>query len=75
MSDVHVKICGLRDNVNVDAAVAAGARYVGFVFFPKSPRNVELTVATQLAASVPAGVCKVALTGYHDATCVEHIRH
>ncbi|AXI45483.1 phosphoribosylanthranilate isomerase [Sulfitobacter sp. SK012] len=62
MSDVHVKICGLRDTASVDAAVAAGARYVGFVFFPKSPRNIDLSVAKTLAASAPAGVCKVALT-------------
>lgn len=59
---VSVKICGLRRAAEVDACVAAGARYVGFVFFPKSPRHLELTDGAALAAHVPAGICKVALT-------------
>jgi len=61
-SDTAVKICGLRSPSDVHAAHAAGARYVGFVFFPKSPRHLKLTEAAALAALVPAGLCKVALT-------------
>lgn len=57
----RVKICGLRDAVMLDAAVQAGAAYVGLVFFEKSPRNVTLAQAAALAAMVPAGVAKVAL--------------
>ncbi len=58
---VHVKICGLRRAEHVAAAVEAGARYVGFVFFPPSPRNISIEQATALAAAVPPGVAKVAL--------------
>jgi phosphoribosylanthranilate isomerase len=47
---VEVKICGLSTPETVDAAVAAGADLVGFVFFPKSPRNVSLEQAAALAA-------------------------
>ena len=61
-SDIRVKICGLRDEVGLNAAVEAGANYVGFVFFPKSPRNVTIEQAAHLAAMVPPGVAKVALT-------------
>jgi phosphoribosylanthranilate isomerase len=61
-SDTAVKICGLRDSANIRAAAQAGARYVGFVFFPKSPRHIEIQDAAALAASVPMGICKVALT-------------
>ena len=57
----RVKICGLRDAAMLDAAVQAGAAYVGLVFFEKSPRNVTLAQAAALAAVVPAGVAKVAL--------------
>jgi phosphoribosylanthranilate isomerase len=46
----------------VSAAVEAGAAYVGFVFFEKSPRNVTLAQARALALGVPPGVAKVALT-------------
>ena len=60
--DIRVKICGLTAAADVSAAVKAGAAYVGFVFFEKSPRNVGLTQARALALSVPPGVAKVALT-------------
>lgn len=59
---VRVKICGLRTPEDVAAAVAAGARYLGFVFFPKSPRHLEIAAARELALEVPPGVAKVALT-------------
>ena len=62
MSRTRVKICGLRAAADVEAAVSAGAAYVGFVFFPKSPRNVTAAEAALLAGSVPPGVAKVALT-------------
>lgn len=59
---VRVKICGLKEPAHVAAAVAAGAAYVGFVFFPKSPRHLAIPAAARLAADVPPGVAKVALT-------------
>ncbi len=50
---IDVKICGLRTPEALDAATAAGARYVGFVFFPPSPRHVAVDQARLLAARVP----------------------
>jgi phosphoribosylanthranilate isomerase len=47
---VEVKICGLSTPETLDAAISAGADLVGFVFFPKSPRNVTLEQAAALAA-------------------------
>ncbi len=61
MSAVNIKICGLTDAAAVEAAVAAGARYIGFVFFSKSPRHLTVEAAAALAVDVPPGVCKVAL--------------
>jgi phosphoribosylanthranilate isomerase len=43
------KICGLSTPETVDAAVRHGASHVGFVFFPKSPRNVTPERAGGLA--------------------------
>ncbi len=57
-----IKFCGLSRPEDVIAAVEAGARYVGFVFFPKSPRHLTLEAARSLAIEVPPGVAKVALT-------------
>ncbi len=59
--DIRVKICGLTTQIGVDAAVDAGAAYVAFNFFPKSPRYATLDLAAKLALTVPAGVVKVAL--------------
>ncbi len=61
MPDVSVKICGLTAPDHVRAAVDAGARYLGFNFFAKSPRYVSPQQAAALASHVPAGVAKVAL--------------
>ena len=58
----RTKICGLSTAETVAAAADAGAAYVGFVFFEKSPRNVTITQAAALAVDVPPGVAKVALT-------------
>ena len=58
---VHVKICGITDPATLEAAVTAGARYIGLVFFEKSPRNLDLKAAAALAIEVPPGVAKVAL--------------
>ena len=60
--DTRVKICGLKTPETVAAAVEAGAHYLGFNFFPKSPRYVDPAVARVLALEVPVGVAKVALT-------------
>lgn len=68
-----VKICGLSDPHHVATAVSVGARYLGFVFFPKSPRNVSVEQAAKLMADVPVGVAKVALTVNADDTLLDQI--
>lgn len=61
-ADIKVKICGLSTSSGVSAAAEAGAAYVGFVFFAKSPRNVGIAQARALAVAAPVGLAKVALT-------------
>lgn len=57
----QVKICGVRRPDHVVAASEAGARFIGFVFYPKSPRAVSAAEATMLAGHVPAGIARVGL--------------
>ncbi|CAM3077233.1 phosphoribosylanthranilate isomerase [Paracoccus nototheniae] len=57
----EVKICGLREAAHVAAAVDAGARYLGFVFYHKSPRAVTGAEAASLSADLPLGVARVGL--------------
>lgn len=69
----RVKICGLRDVAMMQAAVDAGASYVGLVFFPKSPRNVTIAQAAEVARAVPAGIAKVALVVDPDDALLDAI--
>ena len=57
----RIKICGLTREADVDAAVAAGADAIGFVFYPLSPRCVTLARAAELARRLPAFVMPVGL--------------
>jgi phosphoribosylanthranilate isomerase len=58
---VAAKICGLSTEPAVTAAVAGGAAYLGFVFYPPSPRAVTAGRAARLCAAVPAGIARVGL--------------
>ena len=57
-----VKICGLKTPDTLEAALAAGADMVGFVFFPPSPRHLGLEGARVLGEQVRGRALKVALT-------------
>ena len=58
---MRVKICGLTRSEDVAAAASAGAAYLGFVFFPPSPRSLSAEAGRALMLGAPAGVVKVAL--------------
>src|SRR5260370_34896147 len=58
---VRAKICGLSSEAGVAAAIEGGATYLGFVFYPPSPRAVSPERAAELCAAVPSGVQRVAL--------------
>jgi len=70
---VPVKICGLIEPATVAAAVDAGALYLGFNFFPKSPRYVTPDQAAALMLDVPMGVAKVSLTVNADDATLDAI--
>jgi phosphoribosylanthranilate isomerase len=58
---ISVKICGLATVDDVCACADAGANYMGLVFFEKSPRNITITAARELALAARLGLAKVAL--------------
>ena len=74
---VIVKICGLSTPETLEAALAAGADMVGFMFFPPSPRHLTLGTARELGARVKGGAKKVAVSvDADDATlqnCIEAV--
>ena len=57
----RIKICGLTREADVEAAVAAGADAIGFVFYAKSPRAVTPERARALARLLPPFVTPVGL--------------
>ena len=70
---IDVKICGLKSSDAVEVAIDGGARYLGFVFFPSSPRRVTPRRMADLAADVPTGVTKVALVVDADDDALDDI--
>lgn len=71
--DIAIKFCGLTRPQDIAAAASAGARYVGFVFFEKSPRHVDVEAAKSLALQVPTGIAKVALVVDADNAVLDTI--
>jgi phosphoribosylanthranilate isomerase len=70
---IAAKICGLNSEEAVAAAVAGGAAYLGFVFYPPSPRAVEPARAAELSAAVPSGVQRVGLFVDADDNAIREV--
>ena len=68
---VTAKICGLSTEEAVTAASDGGAAYLGFVFYPPSPRAVTPQRAARLCAGVPAGIARVGLFVDADDRVIE----
>ncbi len=68
-----VKICGLRTEAALDAALEGGADYVGFVFFAPSPRNVAPEAAAALTAKARGRATIVALLVDPDDALIESV--
>ena len=71
--NIRVKICGINAPEAVSAAADAGAAYLGFNFFPRSPRYVTVEQAAALAVEVPPGVAKVALVVDADDALLDRL--
>jgi phosphoribosylanthranilate isomerase len=70
---VHAKICGVSTADAVDAAIAGGAAWLGFNFFPPSPRYVDPAQAAALIRCVPTHVGSVAVLVDPDDALVDHV--
>jgi phosphoribosylanthranilate isomerase len=70
---LSVKICGLSTRETLDVALQAGADMVGFVFFPASPRHIDLNMAGDLGRQARGRAQKVALTVDADDATLANI--
>ena len=69
----RVKICGITRLEDAQAAIAAGADALGFVFYAKSPRAVTIEQAATIISQLPAFVTTVALFVDASADFVESV--
>ncbi|MCL7743790.1 phosphoribosylanthranilate isomerase [Guyparkeria hydrothermalis] len=72
-SRTRVKICGITRLTDIQAAVAAGADALGFVFVPASRRSIKVETARELVGRVPAFVQTVALFSDPSVDWVEMV--
>ncbi len=68
-----VKICGLKTEAALEAAIEGGAAYVGFIFFPRSPRAIDVELAARLRQRVPDSVRAVAVVVDADDKTLDRI--
>lgn len=61
VSSVKIKICGLTNLDDAQVAVDLGADMLGFIFYPKSPRFIELDKAREIIDKIPTFVDIVGL--------------
>ncbi len=71
---IQTKICGISTPEALDTAIEGGASHIGFVFFPKSPRNVSIEQATALANKLPNHVKAVGLFVDPEPAFIDAVR-
>ncbi len=69
----QVKICGLSTQDTMNAALDAGANFVGLMFYPTSPRNVSLRQASELARLAQGRALVVTVTVNADNALIKSI--
>jgi phosphoribosylanthranilate isomerase len=56
---VKLKVCGLTSLEDARAAIDCGAEYLGFIFYPKSPRYIAPTSARDIIERTPDDIISV----------------
>ena len=70
-----VKICGMTDAATIQTAIDHKVDYLGFVFYPKSPRNLTPKQATLLTKNIPSHINKVAVIINETDQFIEYIKN
>ena len=72
---IELKICGINSEKIINAIIKnGGCKYLGFVFYPSSPRNLSIEKAKKLTSIVPINIKKVAVLVNPENNFVEKIK-
>lgn len=71
---VSIKICGLTDAASVRAVIDARADYAGFVYFPDSPRHLELGKAAEFKSRLPDTIRSVSVLVDPDEALLAQVK-
>ena len=72
---IELKICGINSQRIIEEIIkSSGCKYLGFVFYPSSPRNVSIEQSKKLTSIVPDHIKKVAVLVKPENSFVERIK-
>lgn len=61
INSLQIKLCGFSEVDSIDFASQFSIDFIGFVFYPKSPRNVNISDLAQITKNIPKNIKKVAV--------------
>ena len=70
-----VKICGMKNAETIKTAIDHKVDFLGFVFYPDSPRNLTPKQATILTKDIPNHISKVAVLVNETDQFIEYIKN
>ncbi len=73
MSENYVKICGLKSEDTAVHAINSKADYLGFIFYPQSPRNISFEDSSKIIHKIKDKVSTVAVTVDPDDSIISKI--
>ena len=73
---IELKICGINSESTIKTILQnGGCQYLGFVFYPPSPRNLSIAQSKNLTAKVPSKIKKVAVLVKPENNLIEKIKN
>jgi len=73
---IELKICGIKSEKIIQSIIKkGGCNYLGFVFYPPSPRNLSIDHSKKLTSIVPNNIKKVAVLVKPEISLVKKIKN
>ena len=73
MSDIQIKICGVKNKEIAQHAIDAGANFIGFIFYEKSHRNITINDCEQILSEIKDLTIPVAVTVNPDDNLLDDL--